>query len=58
MTEDEAKDNAKEILQKSRLTEDDINRFYDLEPYLQDYQFGALVEALVAITPPELMQFV
>lgn len=58
MTEEEAKDIAREILQKGNLTEEDINRFYDLEPFLPDYQFGALVEALVAITPPELMQFI
>jgi hypothetical protein len=55
MTESEAIDRAIEIL-NSKITNDLINEFYSLEQYIEDFKFGDLVEALIAITPRNLLE--
>lgn len=58
MTRDEAIKKATQILNIETLEKGDIDAFYDLEPFLPDDIFGDLMEALIVITPPELLDYV
>ena len=58
MTREQADDKAREILNKVDLTKEDIDAFYDLGEYIPDPEFGGLAEALIAIVPPELLQYI
>jgi len=54
MTEDQALTQAQNILNKRDLTKDDVDRFYELEQYIEDFKFGDLIDALFAVAPLEL----
>lgn len=54
MTEDQALKEVQNILNKRDMTEDDVNRFYELEQYIADFKFEDLIEALFAVAPIEL----
>lgn len=54
MKESDALDRARVIL-NSKVTEESINDLYSLEPYIEDFKFGDIVEALTAITPKNLL---
>lgn len=59
MSEDEALNRASEILSgEVPLTKDLIDEFYGLEPFIADYKFGDLIEALMVITPRSLLSYV
>lgn len=55
MNEADALEKARVIL-NSKITEELINELYSLEPYIEDFKFGDLVEALTAVTPRELLE--
>jgi hypothetical protein len=57
MSEDDALKIAKEILSSEIESKDQIDRLYSLERYIEDFKFGDLVEALFAICPPKLIQY-
>lgn len=54
MTEDQALKQAQKILDKRDMTKDDVDRFYELEQYIEDFKFGDLIDALFAVAPLEL----
>ena len=55
MTEDQALDEIKVILNKRVLSSDDIDYFLSLEQFVSGYIFGDLFEALYVICPKELI---
>jgi hypothetical protein len=54
MTEDQALTQAQKILDKRDMTKDDVDRFYELEQYIEDFKFEDLIDALFAVAPLEL----
>ena len=54
MTEDQALTQAQKILDKRDMTKDDVDRFYELEQYIEGFKFGDLIDALFAVAPLEL----
>tara|TARA_R100000951_G_scaffold36129_1_gene30865 strand:+ start:3929 stop:4105 length:177 start_codon:yes stop_codon:yes gene_type:complete len=57
MTEGEALTQAQTILEKRDMTKDDVDRFYELEQYIEDFKFGDLIDALFAVAPIELHSY-
>lgn len=58
MTEQEALQQARQILEAGDdLSKELIDDFYSLEPFIADFKFGDLCEALMAICPPELIPY-
>jgi len=58
MTEDQALTQAQKILDKRDMTKDDVDRFYELEQYIEDFKFGDLIDALFAVAPLELHPYI
>lgn len=55
MTEDQALDQMKLILNKKNLSGDDIDKFIELEEFVPEFIFGDLFEALYAVCPQSLI---
>lgn len=58
MTEDQALTQAQKILDKRDMTKDDVDRFYELEQYIEDFKFEDLMDALFAVAPLELHPYI
>lgn len=58
MTEDQALTQAQRILDKRDMTKDDVDRFYELEQYIEDFKFEDLMDALFAVAPLELHPYI
>ncbi len=55
MTEEKAINEVQKILKSKELTVEKIKTFFTFEQYIADYIFGDLIEALLAITPENLI---